>query len=169
MTSLCGYLGIALILKAIRISASHLTGDTTLKTADSQCMAIAAELAELADADGVAFQQFIDALKLPHESAVDKDARHKAVSAAAIKCSDTAISALEHGNRVEAIAAAVLPTISKSIQQDLAAGRQLIAVMGNVSILNANADLDSIQDVDARQRLKMRYDAAVLAYQKGSR
>jgi formiminotetrahydrofolate cyclodeaminase len=153
VTALCGMLGIALILKALRISIRKNEDRDSYAAADADLVRLADALAQDADADERAFQAYIDAAGLPRESDAEKEARAAALARAAILATEAALETLRHAKDAFAISRVLEPAIKASIDADLVAGRELLRVVRSVAVENAETNLRSLKDEAERQRL----------------
>jgi formiminotetrahydrofolate cyclodeaminase len=153
VSALCGMLGIALILKALRISIRKNEDRDSYAALDADLVRLADALAEDAEADERAFQAYIDAAGLPRTSEPEKEARGAALGRAAIVATDAALATLRHAREAFAISRALEPAIKDSIRADLVAGRELLRVVRSVAVENAQTNLRSLKDEAERQRL----------------
>jgi methenyltetrahydrofolate cyclohydrolase len=158
VTALCGMLGIALILKALRISIRKNEDRDSYAAFDADLVRLAEALAQDAEADEQAFQAYIDAAGLPRESEAEKQARGAALGRAAIVATDAALATLRHAKEAFAISRALEPAIKDSIRADLVAGRELLRVVRSVAVENAETNLRSLKDEAERQRLSQALD-----------
>lgn len=153
ISALCGMLGIALILKALRISIRRNEDRDSYAAFDADLVRLADALAEDAETDEQAFQAYIDAAGLPRTSEPEKRARDAALGRAAIGATDAALETLRHAKDAFAISRALEPAIKDSIKADLVAGRELLRVVRSVAVENAQTNLRSLKDEAERQRL----------------
>jgi formiminotetrahydrofolate cyclodeaminase len=153
VTALCGMLGIALILKALRISIRRNEDRDSYAAFDADLVRLAEALAEDAQADERAFQAYIDAAGLPRASEPERQARAAALGRAAIVATDAALQTLRHAKDAFAISRELEPAIKDSIRADLVAGRELLRVVRSAAVENAQTNLRSLKDEAERQRL----------------
>ena len=158
VSALCGMLGIALILKALRISIRKNEDRDSHAALDADLVRLADALAEDAEADEQAFQAYIDAAGLPRTSEPEKEARAAALGRAAIVATDAALRTLRHAKDAFAISRELEPAIKDSIKADLVAGRELLRVVRSVAVENAETNLRSLKDEAERQRLSHQLD-----------
>jgi methenyltetrahydrofolate cyclohydrolase len=158
VTALCGMLGIALILKALRISIRRNEDRGSYAALDVELVRLADALAGDAEADEQAFQAYIDAAGLPRESEQEQQARAAALGRAAIVATDAALTTLRHAKEAFAISRDLEPAIKESIKADLVAGRELLKVVRSVAVENAETNLRSLKDEAERQRLSQALD-----------
>lgn len=158
VSALCGMLGIALILKALRISIRKNEDRDSYAALDAELVRLAEALAEDAEADERAFQAYIDAAGLPRASEPEKEARGAALGRAAIVATDAALATLRHAKDAFAISRDLEPAIKASIRADLVAGRELLKVVRSVAVENAETNLRSLKDEAERQRLSHALD-----------
>ena len=67
VSAMCGFLGISLVLKAIRISARRRPDNTSYRKVEQTLLEIAPQLLSRAQADSDAFGLYIQAAKLPKD------------------------------------------------------------------------------------------------------
>lgn len=158
VSALCGMLGIALILKALRISIRRNEDRDSYAAFDADLVRLADALAGDAEADEQAFQAYIDAAGLPRESEPEQRARAEALGRAAIAATEAALQTLRHAKDAFAISRALEPAIKASIKADLVAGRELLKVVRSVAVENAQTNLRSLKDEAERQRLSRQLD-----------
>lgn len=158
ISALCGMLGIALILKALRISIRRNEDRDSYAAFDADLVRLADALAEDAEADEQAFQAYIDAAGLPRASEPEQRARDAALGRAAIAATDAALRTLLHAKDAFAVSRALEPAIKDSIRADLVAGRELLNVVRSVAVENARTNLRSLKDEAERQRLTHQLD-----------
>jgi formiminotetrahydrofolate cyclodeaminase len=158
ITILGGYLGVSLILKALRVSARKDPAAGELVEAMAQLDALAPTLAGLADRDSASFQAYLDAAKLPKAAPEQADVRRKALVGAAEIAALAAIDAFELGHRLIALTNGVKARVSAVIMADITAGVGLLQVMCAVARENAEANLPGISDPDRRKALAARLD-----------
>ncbi|MEA3014982.1 MAG: hypothetical protein QOD42_3527 [Sphingomonadales bacterium] len=158
VSALCGMLGIALILKALRISIRSNEDRDSYAAVDADLVRLADALAADADADERAFQAYIDAAGLPRASEPEQRTRAAALGRAAVVATDAALQTLLHAKDAFAISRALEPAIKDSIKADLVAGRELLRVVRSVAVENAQTNLRSLKDEVERQRLRRQLD-----------
>lgn len=153
ITILGGYLGVSLILKALRVSARKDPAAGELVEAMARLDKLAPTLAGLADRDSASFQAYLDAAKLPKGTPEQVDARKKALADAAEIAALAAIDAFELGHRLMSLTDSVKARVSPVIMADITAGLGLLQVMCTVARENAEANLPGIPDHDKRNAL----------------
>jgi methenyltetrahydrofolate cyclohydrolase len=156
VTALTGALGIALILKALRISARKLDDPSRISPGERALEDVAARLVSGADADSAGFEAYIAASRMPRESEAQKMERTAALSRAAIEAAGAALTTLEAGAAGLKLAREVEPLIAKNIIEDLMAGRELLRVTCAVAMANARANFGAIKDQDEKARAESR-------------
>ncbi|MEI9965326.1 MAG: cyclodeaminase/cyclohydrolase family protein [Caulobacteraceae bacterium] len=151
VTSLAGMLGIALILKALRISLRKRDDAADYAPVDAALDGLAQALERDADADSAAFEGFIRASKFPRATDEEKAVRAAALERAAMEAAEAALATLEHA--VEAIAQArrLRGVIAANITGDILAGVQLLEAARTVAIDNAEANLAAVKAEAARE------------------
>jgi methenyltetrahydrofolate cyclohydrolase len=156
VTILGGYLGVSLIMKALRVSRRKKPDEEILIQVAADMEAAAPKLARFADADSESFQAYLDAAKLPRETPEDVAARKRALAAAAEQAALAAIEAFELGRRLIERARAAEPEVASVIRADITAGVGLLDVMCVVAKENAEANLPGIADQSRRTALAAR-------------
>src|SRR5271168_3987419 len=78
ITAVCGYLGVSLLLKSIRVSARK-QPDAIYPTLEDKLVALASQLLSAAQADSDAFSQYIRAMQLPKSTPAEQAARRQAM------------------------------------------------------------------------------------------
>ena len=160
VTAMTGALGVALILKALRISARKLDDPSRISQSEAALEDVAARLFRGADADSAGFKAYVAASRMPRESDVQKAERIGALGRAAIAAAGAALATLEAGAEGLKLARKVEPFIAKNIIEDLMAGRELLRVTCAVAIANARANFGAIKDPDEKARAEARLAAA---------
>jgi formiminotetrahydrofolate cyclodeaminase len=156
ITILGGYLGVSLILKALRVSRRKKPDAGILMEVTADMEAAAPKLARFADADNESFQAYLDAAKLPKASAEEVAARKAGLSAAAEQAALAAIEAFELGRRLVERAKKAEPDVAPVIRADITAGVELLSTMCIVAKENAEANLPGIADQARRAALAAR-------------
>jgi formiminotetrahydrofolate cyclodeaminase len=156
VTALCGLLGTALVLKALRISLKRRADAEALGPAERGLEAVAERLADDADADAATFTAFIAALRMPKGSDPEAQARSKSLLAAAIASTEAGLEALEHVAQALGRTHALAGVISEQMAPDLEAGVALLEVMRRNAAHNAEANLASVKDETIRAALAER-------------
>lgn len=139
-----GYLGIALLLKAIRISARKQTGENTYEIEERKLSVLAERLASLAQADSNSFGLFITALQMPKSTEDEKESRRHSMAMATIEATTVSIEILRASNGILRSAAAIRAKVLKSIIADVRAGVEFAATMAVVARENATANLANL-------------------------
>ena len=156
VTILAGYLGVSLIMKALRVSSRKKPDARILIQVAADMEAAAPKLARFADADNESFQAYLDAAKLPKDSQQEAAARKAGLSAAAEQAALAAIEAFELGRLLIDRARAAEPDVASVIRADITAGIQLLGAMCVVAKENAEANLPGIADQSRRTALAAR-------------
>jgi formiminotetrahydrofolate cyclodeaminase len=159
VTALTGMLGIALVLKALRISLKRREDAASFQQADRALEALAGELARDADADAETFAAFIAALQLPKTSPEETAERARRLEAAAVASTEAGLLALEHAVEAMRRSRELEDVISKTMAPDLDAGLRLLDVLKSNAIHNAEANLASVKAPDQRVGLAGRLEA----------
>jgi formiminotetrahydrofolate cyclodeaminase len=158
VTILCGYLGVGLILKALRVSRNKTPDIAVLGEVAEELQAAAPKLARFADADNESFQAYLDAAKLPKASSEQTAQRKSALSDAAEQAAVAAIEAYELGRGLIASTRKAEANVAPVIKADITAGVELLGAMCIVAKENAHANLPGISDAAKRSTLTARLD-----------
>lgn len=159
VTALCGMLGLALVLKALRISLKRREDAAEHLKADRALEALAAAMAEDADADVQTFTAFIEALRLPRGTPEEAAERSRLLEDAAFGATDAGLGALEHAQDAMRRARALAPLISRTMAPDLEAGLALLEVMRLNAVHNAEANIAGVKTPARHEALSQRLDA----------
>jgi len=154
ISAVAGYLGISLLLKAIRISARKLTRESTDIAVEGKLLALSTRLLALAKLDSEAYGEYMKALQLPRGSDAEKELRTRAVGDASVTATEVPLDILDLGNEVLEVAGQVRDGILPAIVADVTAGVELVSAMSSVARENALANLPGVAAPDAlRERL----------------
>lgn len=154
VTAVGGYLGIALILKAIRISARKRPGESAFFAEEAALSQLANTLVTLAEADSTSFRSFIDALQMAKGTEEEKGLRRRAMDAATVEATTVSLEILRASNKVLQSAAAIRPKVLKSILADVRAGVEFTAAMAVTSRENAEANLANLPSGSTREEFQ---------------
>jgi len=151
VSAVCGYLGVALLLKAIRISARKKPTEFLFVETEEELIRISDRLTRLSRADSEAFDQYMKALKLPKVDEAEKVIRSQSLRDASIAATEVALDILEAGNAVLKCSAQVLEEVLPTIRADVRAGIEFASAMNIVARENAKANLSGLPHSDALQ------------------
>jgi len=155
VTALCGMLGIALILKAVRITLRH-RQEPGLTAAEAALERLAGALEADADADVAAFDAFIVAARRPRAGDMDPAQHALEVQAAAAVAAEAGLRALEHATQAIGEAGRIEHLIDQVVRADLDDGRRLLEVTRLNAIENTQGNLGSAGPTPERWRLSAR-------------
>ncbi|MBV8687208.1 MAG: cyclodeaminase/cyclohydrolase family protein [Alphaproteobacteria bacterium] len=153
VTALTARLGIALILKALRISVRGSDESERHAGIDSRLTALAAAFAADADADGRAFDDYVRAARLPRASEAEAAERSEALRRAAVAATEAALATLRHARDAYAASVEMEAAVKASIRADLVAGRELLKVARLVAVENAETNLRALKREEDRAPL----------------
>lgn len=131
-------LGIACGTKAVRISAKHQPLSTSLTQAAAALQTLSSAVLELAAADGAAFEELLDAYKLPKRTPQEQQTRRATIAAAAVRAADVGQSIIDQAQRATAILDAIKDEIHPNLVSDFSAAHSLFAA--NHAIQQQNID-----------------------------
>ncbi len=160
VTSLCGMLGIALVLKALRISLKRRDDAERFRPADEALEQLARMMAGDADADAEAYGAYIAAVRLPKEPAEAAATRSARLQQTGALSTGAALAALEHAAQAMDQARAIAPMIGQQMAPDLDAGLALLEIMRSNAAHNAEANLAGVKDMATHAALAQRLAAA---------
>jgi formiminotetrahydrofolate cyclodeaminase len=166
VTAICGYLGLSLLLKSIRVSSRKQT-ETAYAPIEKKLLALAEQLLQAAQADSDSFAQFMKALQLSKDTEAEKTARQHAMHQAAVGATEAALNILDLGNEVLDCAHQVQFRVLPMIRADETACVELISAMNITARDNARTNLNGMADAEALQRRLQqaveRYDSLLAA------
>lgn len=152
VSALGGYLGVSLLLKAIRISARKRPNDIVFKEVEQQLLALAPKLLHSAQADSDAFGLYIQALQYPKDSEEQRASRTIALRQASVAATEVALDILDLGNVVLQCSLRVRNKVLPTILADVTGGIELASAMNTVARENAKANLSRMITADALQK-----------------
>jgi formiminotetrahydrofolate cyclodeaminase len=154
ISAACGYLGIGLLLKSIRISARKQTADTTYGVIEQRLLDQSVKLLTFAQADSDSFGSYMQALRLPKGTPSEQVTRQKALHDASATATEAALNILDLGNDVLDLAHQVQFRVLTTIRADEKSCVELISAMNTTAQENAMANLAGMGTEDAlRARL----------------
>ncbi len=156
---LCGMMGVALLLKAVRITLKRRPDDEVLKGAEPELERLARRLADDADADAASFDAYMAAGRLPKDDA----GRSGKLAAAALDSIEVAIEALEHAAEAITLAKGIAERLAPRMAPDLAGGLALLEAVRANAVDNARDSLDRTEDCERREELAARLGRMVSA------
>jgi formiminotetrahydrofolate cyclodeaminase len=134
-------LGIACGTKAVRVSARHRPQSTALAETADALQALSTAVLELADADGSAFQQLLDAYKLPKTTPEEQQARRATIAATAARAAEVGRTINDHALQAAAILETVREEIHTNIVSDFTAAQNLFAANQAIQQKNIEENL----------------------------
>jgi methenyltetrahydrofolate cyclohydrolase len=166
VTAICGYLGLSLLLKSIRVSARK-QSDAIYPTLEDKLLTLASQLLTAAQADSDAFAGYIRAMQLPRATTVEQAARQQAMHDASVAATESALDILDLGNAVLDCAHQLRDRVIAAIRADARACVELVSAMNIIARENALSNLAEADfGVDRAGALRHRLDQAVDQYQK---
>jgi formiminotetrahydrofolate cyclodeaminase len=159
VTALCGMLGVALVLKALRISLRRREDAADHAGTDAGLEALARTMAADADADADSFANYIRALQLPKGTEEEASERAFRLEEAALAATEAGLAAGE--NALEAVrqARAVQAVVSRTMAPDITAGLALLDVLRLNAVHNAEANIAGVKTPARREALSARLNA----------
>ena len=151
VAAICGYLGVSLLLKSIRVSARR-QPDVIYPDFEGKLLKLASQLMVAAQADSDAFAQYIRAMQLPRTNISEQTVRQQAMNAASIAATESALDILDLGNAVLDCAHQLQERVIPAIRADARACVELVSAMNIVARENALSNLTGIDSADALRR-----------------
>ncbi len=152
---LVGMMGVALLLKAVRITLRH-RDDEALKAAELEFERLAGLLAQDADADAASFDAYMAAGRLPRATPGEIAARSRALAQAALDSVEVALAALAHAAEAMIVARRVAGRLSPRMAPDLSGGLALLEAVRANAVDNARDSLDRTEGSSRREALAAR-------------
>jgi formiminotetrahydrofolate cyclodeaminase len=152
---LCGMMGVALLLKAVRITLRH-REDETLTVAEAEFVRLAGLLAGDADADATSFDAYMAAGRLPRGSDQETAVRAERLAAAALDSVEVALAALAHAAEAMTVARRISARLSPRMVPDLSGGLALLEAVRANAVDNARDSLDRTEGSSRREALAAR-------------
>jgi methenyltetrahydrofolate cyclohydrolase len=162
VTAICGYLGVSLLLKSIRVSARKQPVAIYVDL-EGKLLKLASQLLVAAQADSDAFAQYIRAMQLPRVTTAEQTARHRAMNDASIAATESALDIFDLGNAVLDCAHQSQELVIPAIRADAGACVELVSAMNIVARENA---LSNLTGIDSPEALQARLGTATDRYQE---
>ena len=160
---LCGMMGAALLLKAVRITLKRRPEDEVLQLAEAEFVRLARLLAEDADADAKSFDAYMAAGRLTHATEADTAARSGRLAAAALDSIEVALAALAHAAQAITVAKRIAERLSPRMAPDLAGGLALLEAVRANAVDNARDSFDRTESSPRRDALAARLGRLISA------
>ena len=162
VTAICGYLGVSLLLRSIRVSARRQPDSIYATFEDKLLKLTLRNCSTAAQADSDAFAQYIRAMQFPKATPQEQTARQQAMNDASIAATESALDILDLGNEVLDCAHQLQDRVIAAIRADARACVELVSAMNIIARENALSNLAGINSADA---LKQRLTSATDRYQ----
>lgn len=154
VSGVCGYLGISLLLKSIRISARKQPDDTSYAAVERKLLALSNQLLAFSQADSDSFADYMNAVRLPKSSPEEQTIRDKALQRAAVKATEASLNILDVGNEVLDVAHQVQFRVLPIIRTDEKSCVELISAMSITAQNNASSNMNGMEsNAPLRKRL----------------
>jgi formiminotetrahydrofolate cyclodeaminase len=155
-------LAVASIHKGIVVSLKKLTVDSarhrSLLDMRSQTSALMVSLSQLADADSLAFQGYLEASALPQTTEAEKAARKAAKEESLVRATQVPLeAAVEMGRGLESAETAT-ELVDAHVRSEVSAGGMLLRASIRSVLLSVDANLPGISDASLRAALKQQRD-----------
>lgn len=154
-SALCGYLGVSVLLKCIRISARRQPADPAFAECESRLLSLAERLLGCAQADADSFSAFRRALRLPKTTSEEASARKSAMQTTGTAMTTAALDILDIGNEILHLIGTIRDRLAAPVVADAHGGAEIVCAMIATSIGNAEANLANLTGHESlRQRLQ---------------
>jgi formiminotetrahydrofolate cyclodeaminase len=153
VSAVCGYFGVSLLLKSIRVSARNHPEDSCFAGFEGELLALADKLMACAQEDSDAFEGYMRAVRLPKTLPEEIAVRQKAIHEAGVGATVSALEILDQGNAVLEIALGVQGRISTVVLAEERSAVELVSAMNSTAEWNAEANMVSLKDAGLAVRL----------------
>ena len=124
----------------------------------SQTSSLMVSLSQLADADSLAFQSYLEASALPQATEAEKATRNTAKEASLVCATRVPLeAAVEMGRGLETAEAAT-GLVDAHVRSEVSVGGMLLRASIRSVLLNVDANLPGISDASLRSALKQQRD-----------
>jgi methenyltetrahydrofolate cyclohydrolase len=151
-------LGVASIQKGVAVSLKKSAADFarhhSLLDFSSRAFALMASLSELADADSLAFQSYLETCALPCTTEDEKTFRRAAKEAALVHATQIPLEAAAEMGRGLEFADAAAKLVDAHVRSEVLAGGVLLRASIKSVLLSVDANLSDISDAVLRDALK---------------
>jgi formiminotetrahydrofolate cyclodeaminase len=160
-------LGVASIQKGVTVSlkksAANLARHQALLHLSSRASALMASLSELADADSLAFQAYLEACALPRTTEDEKAFRRAAKENGLVRATRIPLEAATEMARGLEFSEAATELVDPHVRSEVLAGGVLLRASIKSVLLSVDANLSGISDIAIRNALKLQRDELELA------
>jgi methenyltetrahydrofolate cyclohydrolase len=160
-------LGVASIQKAVAVSLKRSAADfarhQALLDVSSSAAALMASLSEFADADSLAFQNYLKACTLPRTTEDEKAFRRAANEDGLVRATRMPLEAATQMARGLKFAEAATRLVDPHVRSEVLAGGVLLGASIKSVLLSVDANLSGISDIATRNALKLQRDELELA------
>jgi formiminotetrahydrofolate cyclodeaminase len=160
-------LGVASIQKGVTVSlkksAANLARHQALLHLSSRASALMASLSELADADSLAFQAYLEACALPRTTEDEKAFRRAAKENGLLRATRIPLEAATEMARGLDFSEAATKLVDPHVRSEVLAGGVLLRASIKSVLLSVDANLSGISDIAIRSALKLQRDELELA------
>jgi formiminotetrahydrofolate cyclodeaminase len=126
------------------------------------------DLLQLAEDDAVAYDAFMEALKLPKSSDEERSARTAAISAAAQRAAEVPLATLRAAVAVAEAARSILEKSLVAAASDLEVAARFARAAGESAAENVEANLPYIDDPQTRAEIASQTSAALTALHRAT-
>jgi len=153
-------LGVASIQKGVAVSLKKSAADSArhrgLIDLSASASALMVSLSELADADSVAFQDYLRACALPHTTEDEKTIRRTARQKSLVRATQIPVEAAAEMARGLEIAETAARLVDSHVRSEVLAGGVLLRASIKGVLLSVDANLPGISDAAVRDALTLR-------------
>jgi methenyltetrahydrofolate cyclohydrolase len=152
-------LGVASIQKGVTVSLKKSAADVArhqgLLDLSSRASALMASLSQLADADSLAFQGYLEACALPRTTEDEKASRRAAKEAGLLRATQIPLEAAAEMSRGLEFAEAAARLVDVHVRSEVLAGGVLLRASIKGVLLSVDANLPGISDAAMRDALAL--------------
>jgi methenyltetrahydrofolate cyclohydrolase len=160
-------LAVASIQKGVTVSLKKSAADSArhqgLLDLSSRASALMSSLSELADADSLAFESYLNAGALPRTTEDEKALRRAAKESGLVRATQVPLEAAAEMARGLEFAEAAGRLVDTHVRSEVLAGEVLLRASIKSVLLSVDANLSGISDLAVRDALKLQRDELVRA------
>ena len=157
--ALCGALGaslLAMVAGLPKTKSNTPEERASLDAARAKILALRSRLVDLIDRDAASYDAVVAAYRLPKATDADKTARTEAIQAALKLATEVPLDTLLAVNEILQLAGGVAEASNPSARSDVTVAIQVLSVAGQGALLNIEANLGSVKDIEFMQNIVRR-------------
>jgi formiminotetrahydrofolate cyclodeaminase len=144
------------IIVSLKRSATDPTRHQALLKLSSEVLVLIATLSELADADSVAFQDYLETSALPNTTENERAARKEARESSLVHATQIPLTAAVEMTRGLELAEAAADLVDAHVRSEVLSGSVLLRASIKSVLIGVDANLPGISDVVLREALRGR-------------